>query len=150
MHGGRGQGFGRRRGMGSGTGRNVTMARDIFGWIKSHIQPKNIPDRTVAYRPSTESLGQVDELISLKHQAELIQSQLKEINTRIHKIEKAPSPLFAHINEAACTGCGQCVSICPQRAVAMINHIAQIDRNKCNGCGICAPECPVDAIDLIG
>ncbi len=150
MPGGRGQVFGRRRGMGSGTGRNLTMAREIFGWIKSQIQPKNSLDRTVAYRPSTESLGQADELISLKHQAKSIQSQLKEINTRIHKIEKTPSPLFAYINEAGCTGCGQCVSICPQRAIAVTNYVAQVDREKCTGCGICVPECPVGAIDLIG
>jgi ferredoxin len=149
MSGRRGQGFGRRRGAGSGKGQNVTMVRDIFGWIKSQIQYKNSPDRTVAYRPPTESLGQVDELSSLRHQAESIQSQLNKINARIHQIDKAPSSLSAHVTDTVCTGCGRCVSICPQRAIAMTNNIARIDRDKCTGCGICVSECPFGAIDLI-
>lgn len=148
MSGWQRQGFGRRRGMRSWTGRNVTMAGDMFGWIKSRVLPKNMLNRTVMKRSESERMDQTDELNRLKHAAESIQSQLKEINSRIHKIEKEPNPLFAHIDSAVCTGCGRCVPVCTQSAVALTNGTAWIDQNKCTGCGICIPQCPVGAIDL--
>ena len=149
MPGGQRQGFGKRRSMRGRMNRNVIMARDMLGWIKSLIPPKYTPVRTTVHQPVTNNLNQIDKLNQLKHQAESIQSQLNEINARIHQIEKEPSSLLAHINNTVCTGCGRCVPICPQMAIVLVNQIAEVDQDKCRGCGICLNECPVGAIDLI-
>jgi Na+-translocating ferredoxin:NAD+ oxidoreductase RNF subunit RnfB len=50
-----------------------------------------------------------------------------------------------------CTGCGECVLICPVDAIAGLDgqrHV--VDKAKCIGCGICITACPVHAISLLG
>ncbi|MDR1268158.1 MAG: monomeric [FeFe] hydrogenase [Planctomycetaceae bacterium] len=48
----------------------------------------------------------------------------------------------------ACVGCfaRPCVSICPKKAVAVINQRSAIDRAKCIDCGRCIAVCPYKAI----
>ena len=50
-----------------------------------------------------------------------------------------------------CTGCGACVSACPQ-AARQLSHDTGItlDRTKCTGCGKCAAVCPTNATELCG
>ena len=50
-----------------------------------------------------------------------------------------------------CTGCGACVSVCPQntRQLSPDTGIA-FDRTKCTGCGKCAAVCPANAAELCG
>ncbi|MGB6065991.1 MAG: 4Fe-4S binding protein [Desulfomonilaceae bacterium] len=48
----------------------------------------------------------------------------------------------------ACTGCGECATICPVEAVTMIDDVPVIDREWCIGCGVCATVCPADAVIL--
>lgn len=149
MRGGRGRGFGRRRGMRGGTGRNTKGVGDLFEWITAAIQPKDKTDRPVAYRPSVESPDRANELKRLKDMSSSIQAQLKEVNTRIHENEVTSVSLFPHIDDDVCTGCERCASSCPSEAITMLNRSPQVDRNKCTGCGICVSECPVGAIELI-
>lgn len=53
------------------------------------------------------------------------------------------------IDEASCTGCGDCVAICPTEALAMMGDLAIVsDPEACNYCGLCEPACPVGAINL--
>jgi electron transfer flavoprotein alpha subunit len=48
-----------------------------------------------------------------------------------------------------CTGCGQCVAVCPFGAIVMgPNGTAVIDIAKCTYCGACVEACPVTAIEL--
>lgn len=47
-----------------------------------------------------------------------------------------------------CTACGQCVEICPKKAIRIINQKARIDYTKCIRCYCCAETCPDEAIDL--
>ena len=49
----------------------------------------------------------------------------------------------------ACLGYGDCVRVCPQNAISLLDGIAHIDPRKCVGCGICARECPNNVIKLI-
>ncbi len=46
------------------------------------------------------------------------------------------------IKALKCTGCGVCVSRCPNNAIKMKNGIAMIG-NNCNHCGACIPICPL-------
>jgi ferredoxin len=55
--------------------------------------------------------------------------------------------------KASCCSCGVCVNVCPQGAVELKNHLAEIDEVKCVEficrrwpCGLCAKACPVGAI----
>jgi NAD-dependent dihydropyrimidine dehydrogenase PreA subunit len=48
-----------------------------------------------------------------------------------------------------CTGCGQCVEICPVNVIKMEGDFPVVDRQWCIGCGVCAIPCPSSAIRLI-
>lgn len=51
------------------------------------------------------------------------------------------------LNEEACIGCGNCVTVCPHRIFILDGRKAKIvDRNACMECGACATNCPVEAI----
>jgi NAD-dependent dihydropyrimidine dehydrogenase PreA subunit len=48
-----------------------------------------------------------------------------------------------------CTGCGQCVEICPVQIVKMEGDFPVVDREWCIGCGVCAVPCPASAVRLV-
>jgi len=56
----------------------------------------------------------------------------------------------------SCTGCGRCVSACPERALSLeAEHAdgfgekkAVVDGLLCSSCGECVPICPYDALQL--
>jgi formate hydrogenlyase subunit 6/NADH:ubiquinone oxidoreductase subunit I len=61
------------------------------------------------------------------------------------------------IRTADCTGCGQCVNICPVEAVSLVSandprnpkkRIARIHEDICLGCGLCVRACPENHIAL--
>jgi heterodisulfide reductase subunit A len=76
----------------------------------------------------------------------------------------ATRPRF--IDPSACTACGKCAEICPERAINEFNRgldkrpaaylafpqavprLYAIDQNACTNCGLCAEVCPVDAVDF--
>jgi Fe-S-cluster-containing hydrogenase component 2 len=45
-----------------------------------------------------------------------------------------------------CTGCGDCVKICPVEAITMKDGRAVIDVKECIDCAACITECPAEAI----
>jgi uncharacterized protein (DUF362 family) len=47
-----------------------------------------------------------------------------------------------------CTVCGQCVEICPKRAIEIRNQRAVVDYSKCIACYCCHEICPYEAIQL--
>lgn len=47
-----------------------------------------------------------------------------------------------------CTGCGECVDICPVKAVVVEDGLAVVDKEWCIGCGVCATRCDFDAISM--
>ena len=48
-----------------------------------------------------------------------------------------------------CSGCGQCVDICPVDAIKMEGDFPSVDREWCIGCGVCAVPCPSSAVRLV-
>jgi NAD-dependent dihydropyrimidine dehydrogenase PreA subunit len=52
-----------------------------------------------------------------------------------------------NIDDAKCTGCGQCVDACPASALALENDKAKVN-DECLDCGVCADECPNEALSL--
>lgn len=45
-----------------------------------------------------------------------------------------------------CLGYGDCVAVCPQGAIDIIDRVAKINKAKCIGCGLCAKVCPNNLI----
>lgn len=50
---------------------------------------------------------------------------------------------------SACDGLGDCVRVCDNDAISIINGVAVVDPVKCKGCGKCAKVCPNKLIDII-
>ena len=48
-----------------------------------------------------------------------------------------------------CTGCGRCVSVCPESAISLTaDKKAQVAREQCIGCFECVSVCPVEAMTV--
>jgi NAD-dependent dihydropyrimidine dehydrogenase PreA subunit len=53
------------------------------------------------------------------------------------------------INEEKCTGCGKCVTGCPEGALQIIDEKARVVNELfCDGLGACIGECPEGAIEI--
>ncbi|MBN2105944.1 MAG: 4Fe-4S binding protein [Deltaproteobacteria bacterium] len=50
------------------------------------------------------------------------------------------------VDPKKCRGSLECIKICPQQAIKLVNGKAVIDQTKCDGDGICIPACPNGAI----
>ena len=71
---------------------------------------------------------------------------------------RLPAFLYAYISgelilspeviQAACTGCGECLDVCPARAVVMEDERARILKEPCIGCLCCHEVCRAAAIRL--
>lgn len=49
----------------------------------------------------------------------------------------------------SCTGCGNCLQVCPRAVLAMPNGKAEIiNRDACIECGACQQNCPFGAITV--
>ena len=52
------------------------------------------------------------------------------------------------IDEQKCTGSGECIKACPEKAISLVEGKAVIDNSKCDADGICIPACVNSAISL--
>ncbi len=52
-------------------------------------------------------------------------------------------------NDARCTHCGACVTVCPTGAFAVEPNtmVIKFDNSKCIACGLCIPACPTRAME---
>ncbi len=65
--------------------------------------------------------------------------------------ERVIEPNKAYLADAeACTGCGECVEVCPENAITLEGGLPRINEVTCTGCGACIPACPEDALDQQG
>jgi len=56
-------------------------------------------------------------------------------------------PYAPQIDEELCTGCGDCVSVCPAEALALqAGRALVLNPEDCWYCGECEEMCPVGAI----
>lgn len=55
---------------------------------------------------------------------------------------------LSFIDAEMCTGCGDCIEICPMEAIKDEDGISQVMVERCIGCGLCASRCPVEAISM--
>ena len=53
------------------------------------------------------------------------------------------------IDEDLCTGCGECITGCPEGALQIIDGVARLVSDiRCDGLGACIGTCPEDAITI--
>jgi len=52
------------------------------------------------------------------------------------------------IDKNICTGCGNCIEVCPPQAISHEEDKACIAADLCEECGFCAAECPINAIAI--
>jgi MinD superfamily P-loop ATPase len=50
------------------------------------------------------------------------------------------------VDEALCTGCGECGRVCRFGAIAVLKDTAMVFPELCHGCGGCSLVCPAEAI----
>ncbi|MBN1957116.1 MAG: 4Fe-4S binding protein [Desulfuromonadales bacterium] len=51
------------------------------------------------------------------------------------------------IDQNLCCGSGECIKICPEKAITLVDGKAVLDAAKCDSDGLCIPVCPKGAID---
>ena len=52
-------------------------------------------------------------------------------------------------DEDKCVDCGECISLCPVKAITMdTTWTVDLDDQKCIGCGFCTTSCPTKAIKI--
>ena len=52
-------------------------------------------------------------------------------------------------DEDKCTGCGECLDICPVDALKLEGDIPEVDTAWCIGCGVCDTVCPSDTVKIV-
>lgn len=50
------------------------------------------------------------------------------------------------VDKDLCCGSAQCVNICPEKAISLVDGKAVIDEKQCDLDGLCIPACPKEAI----
>lgn len=63
-------------------------------------------------------------------------------------IEKRHEIMFRP--ERCAESCRDCVSRCPQKAIAKNDGVIDIDRTRCDLCGVCGEACVYEAVELVG
>ncbi|MDD4357603.1 MAG: P-loop NTPase [Smithellaceae bacterium] len=60
--------------------------------------------------------------------------------------QKAVEVLRPVLNEALCTGCGDCAKVCRYNAMAVVKNKVLIFNDLCHACGLCVLACPEKAL----
>ena len=54
------------------------------------------------------------------------------------------------VNPQNCIGCGECLKVCPQKAISFTGNGICLDRKRCKTCGSCAGECYSRTLKFMG
>lgn len=53
------------------------------------------------------------------------------------------------LDPSECVNCGNCIQICPFKALGESDEVPDIDEGRCMGCGLCSSHCPKQAINMV-
>ena len=76
------------------------------------------------------------------------ESAAAAVLSKIARGEYITEPTKAEIEDDLCSGCRNCIGLCPYLAISFDEEkeIAKIDSALCQGCGVCVASCPSGAI----
>ena len=52
------------------------------------------------------------------------------------------------VDKSKCTGCGECIDVCPVEALTIANSLCVVDEGNCADCGACIDVCESGALSL--
>ena len=55
--------------------------------------------------------------------------------------------MLPSVDKTKCVGCGNCLRVCPARAIKLKEGKAEVDPSLCQGCLLCLAHCPTGAIE---
>jgi len=53
------------------------------------------------------------------------------------------------VDAQKCCGSGECIKVCPEKALRLVNNLAVLDASRCDFDGLCLPACPHAAISYL-
>jgi heterodisulfide reductase subunit A len=135
----------------------LRIAADTHGFFKE-AHPKLRPVETLTagifLAGAAQAPKDIPETVS---QASAAASKGMEMLSR-EMLERDPST--AHVDEAACAGCFECLAVCPYGAIErkqlldsqgeVVREVAAPNPAMCEGCGLCTVTCRGGYIDLEG
>jgi len=62
--------------------------------------------------------------------------------------DQHPRPQGPIIDQGKCTGCGLCLTVCPDQTLSLLSGKAVVSGDRCLACGHCHAVCPTQAITL--
>ncbi|MDR2572905.1 MAG: DUF362 domain-containing protein [Desulfovibrio sp.] len=62
--------------------------------------------------------------------------------------KRAQHATHVGVDKNTCIGCGKCVKICPQKALALSGGKCEINTSRCIGCFECITVCPTKSVDM--
>ncbi len=74
--------------------------------------------------------------------------KLGYINMASYFSSEPPGSFVVTLNHLFCTGCGVCISVCPNNMFRndKDGRVAVVPQDSCKGCLRCYTECPVHAL----
>ena len=55
---------------------------------------------------------------------------------------------IVNVNTETCTGCGDCVEVCPVGILEVIDGVVEVEGEDCMGCESCVEACSTDSISV--
>ena len=52
------------------------------------------------------------------------------------------------VDQSKCTGCGECIAVCPVESLSMADSLCIVDESTCADCGACVDVCAAGALSL--
>jgi uncharacterized protein (DUF362 family)/Pyruvate/2-oxoacid:ferredoxin oxidoreductase delta subunit len=88
------------------------------------------------------------EVKDFRHSAAAVGLFRKKLPSFLYAYVQGQLALIPEVREELCTGCSDCATMCPTRAISLLQKTAWVDEKKCIHCLCCHEACRFQAIRL--